>query len=37
MWRFQSRAESVSMEAFLELCARYRGLLDVFRQRLALA
>ena len=37
MWRFQSRAESVSMAAFLELCARYRGLLDVFRHRLALA
>ena len=37
MWRFQSRAESVSMQAFLELCVRYRGLLDVFRQRLALA
>jgi hypothetical protein len=37
MWRFQSRAESVSMAAFLELCGRYRELLDVFRQRIALA
>ncbi len=37
MWRFQSRAESVSMDAFLELCARYRGLLRVFKQRAALA
>ena len=37
MWRFQSRAESVSMAAFLELCVRYRGLLDVFKRRLMLA
>ena len=37
MWRFQSRAESVNMAAFLELCARYRELLHVFKQRIALA
>jgi hypothetical protein len=37
MWRFQSRAESVNMAAFLELCARYRELLGVFRQRITLA
>jgi ADP-heptose:LPS heptosyltransferase len=37
MWRFQSRAESVSMQAFLELCLRYRELLHAFVHRLALA
>lgn len=37
MWSFQSSAESVSMPAFLELCARYRGLLRAFLDRLALA
>ena len=37
MWRFQSRAESVNMAAFLELCARYRELLGVFRRHIALA
>lgn len=37
MWRFQSRAESVSMQAFLELCLRYRELLNAFVHRLALA
>lgn len=37
MWRFQSRAESVSMQAFLELCLSYRELLQAFASRLALA
>jgi hypothetical protein len=37
MWRFQSRAESVNMAAFLGLCARYRDLLGVFRRRITLA
>jgi len=37
MWRFQSRAESVNMQAFLELCLRYRELLHAFVHRLALA
>ena len=37
MWRYQSRDQSVSMEEFLKLCARYRELLTVFQRRLALA
>jgi len=37
MWRFQSRAESVSMQAFLDLCIRYRELLHGFLRRLTLA
>jgi len=37
MWRYQSRDQSVNMDEFLNLCGRYRELLNVFQRRLALA
>ena len=37
LWRYQSRALSVDMAAFLSLCGRYRELMGMFGRRIALA
>ena len=37
LWRYQSRALSVDMAAFLSLCGTYRELIGMFGRRLALA
>jgi ADP-heptose:LPS heptosyltransferase len=37
LWRYQSKEQSVDMDAFLSLCVRYRGLLGLFGRRIALA
>lgn len=37
LWRYQSQAQSVSLDHFLALCAAYQGLLTALQQRIAVA